>query len=97
MRPGHFCPGNYTPSRGIKCCRYRFNEAGAFLPRKQGSPPDEITHSKRFNEAGAFLPRKRRRWPAGSCIWKCFNEAGAFLPRKQYTLSSALNAPHQLQ
>ena len=35
MRPGHFCPGNATAQRERGRAQDRFNEAGAFLPRKR--------------------------------------------------------------
>ena len=38
MRPGHFCPGNRLSARAITLKARCFNEAGAFLPRKPGSP-----------------------------------------------------------
>ena len=34
MRPGHVCPGNAEPFAGMLGILYRFNEAGACLPRK---------------------------------------------------------------
>ena len=38
MRPGHFCPGNDGAADRAAADNLRFNEAGAFLPRKRRPP-----------------------------------------------------------
>ena len=60
MRPGRFHPGNLR----IKCSIWtrphiRFNEVGAFPPRKFNAGYRNAHRSQMcFNEAGAFPPRK---------------------------------------
>ena len=36
MRPGLLCPGKRAPQKGRKPPLFRFNEAGAVMPRKVG-------------------------------------------------------------
>ena len=83
MRPGLLCPG-----RAARRCRrrprsWRFNEAGAVMPRKEWSRSTaSASPSARFNEAGAVMPRKVRDLHL-PVIHQCrFNEAGAVMPRK---------------
>ena len=57
MRPGRFHPGNKRKVRMRVGDLTRFNEAGAFPPRKCGTLL-LIAETAGFNEAGAFPPRK---------------------------------------
>ncbi len=59
MRPGRFHPGNCAETCGDVSILTRFNEAGAFPPRKLRLHQLSNSFKKeRFNEAGAFPPRK---------------------------------------
>ena len=59
MRPGRFHPGNLRAAEHtLQALIDRFNEAGAFPPRKSTRTGSSIARCDCFNEAGAFPPRK---------------------------------------
>ena len=60
MRPGLLCPGRRQAPDRLSGRRWRFNEAGAFMPRKVGNTSGLCLACRSFNEAGAFMPRKER-------------------------------------
>ena len=60
MRPGLLCPGRAPGRASPPSRRHRFNEAGAFMPRKGEEATVVCEMFSGFNEAGAFMPRKAR-------------------------------------
>ena len=58
MRPGLLCPGSWIGDRYTRGGGGCFNEAGAFMPRKDHGAIPWPHLAKCFNEAGAFMPRK---------------------------------------
>ena len=68
MRPGDFSPGNSAAAHLVGQ-RYRFNEAGGFLPRKHGQRCLERLRQAReaSMRPGDFSPGNlTARWPRGA-------------------------------
>ena len=90
MRPGRFHPGNLCKTESAHGCstgqRHRFNEAGAFPPRK--SFPQDFASTRAHDldasmRPGRFHPGNAQHpWARQSSSIQRFNEAGAFPPRK---------------
>ena len=81
MRPGHFCPGNHLFLVVVARLLRRFNEAGAFLPRKLA--PQHVPH-RRVEEAsmrpGHFCPGNHGLVRRGGGVDRASMRPGHFCP-----------------
>ena len=90
-RKGGGAPTRARPRRG-------FNEAGAFMPRKEPKRIGGTVHDRLASMRPGLLCPGRIPGP-NACITasKRFNEAGAFMPRKAASTRAAGAGHPQLQ